>query len=328
MKTIKPFALRNGDTIGVVAPAYPFPSNDQQEYFQSYLKGKTEIERMGFKIKESVNLKAREWWRAGTPKQRADDINSMYNDPEIKAIIAHDGGNDCISILEYFDYDLIAKNPKPFIGFSNITNIHSALYTKIGLVGFHMGLLTYELGNYWQISDEKIKNKGANYFKQVLTNTELLEQIEPLTEWETWKEGQTQGKLFGGNLSMLDSLIGTPYFPKLEDLQGCIFFWEIDNSPSYRIERVLTHLKYLGLFDVISGMIVGKLVDIKDTAQGDLVEPTHKEIVLSILKDYSFPILAEVDFGHKMVQIPMLIGLETSVDATNKKFKYLESAVL
>jgi len=328
MKTLKPLALKDKDTIGVVAPAYPFPSSNQPEYYQSYLKGKSELEKMGFKVKESSNLKAVEWWRAGTPKQRADDINNMYNDPEVKAIIAHDGGNDCISVLEYLDYNLIAKNPKPFIGFSNITNIHSAIYTKVGLLGFHMGLLTYELGNYWQVADEQTKEKGFNYFRRVISSTEPLGTIEPLTKWETWKEGNAQGKLFGGNLSMLDSLIGTPYFPKIEDLNNSIFFWELDNSPSYRIERILTHLKYIGLFDVISGMIIGKLVDMKQSSQGELTEPSHKELVNSVMKDFSFPILAEVDFGHKMVQIPMIIGLNVSIDATNKKLEYLEQAVL
>ncbi len=328
MKTLKPFALKEGDTIGVVAPAYPFPSNNEPEYYESYNKGRSELEKMGFKIKESKNLKAVEWWRAGTPQQRAEDINVMYRDPEVKAIIAHDGGNDCISLLEYLDYDLIANNPKPFIGFSNITNIHSAIYTKVGLVGFHMGLLTYELGNYWQVADEQVKEKGFNYFHKVISDTEQLGTIEPLTKWETWREGNAQGKLFGGNLSMLDSLVGTPYFPDIEDLRSSIFFWELDNSPSYRIERALTHLKYIGLFDVISGMLIGKLVDMKDTAQGGLIEPTHKEIVLSVLSDYSFPILANMDFGHKMVQIPMIVGLNVSMNANDKSFKYLESAVL
>lgn len=328
MKILKPNALKESDIIGVVAPAHPFPSTNQPEYIQSYLKGKAELEKIGFKVKESRNLKAVEWWRAGSPEQRAEDINEMYKDPEVNAVIAHDGGNDCISLLEFLDYDLMASNPKPFIGFSNITNIHSALYSKTGLAGFHMGLLTYELGTYWQSSEENIKGRGSELFKNILTSKSPLGEIEPLSRWDNWRDGKASGKLFGGNLSMLDSLIGTPYFPKVDELNGSIIFWELDGLPSYRIERALMHLKYYGLFEVISGMIIGKLVDMKNTAHAEQIEPTTKELVLSVLQNYSFPILAEVDFGHKMIQIPMVLGLEVRMSATEKRLQYLEAAVI
>lgn len=113
---IKSKALQNGDAIGVVSPAYPFPLDTESEYYQQYLKGKQELESMGFQVVEGKNLGKVEWWRAGSPKERADDINAMYANPEVKAIIAHDGGNDCITVLQYLDFDLIKQNPKPFIG--------------------------------------------------------------------------------------------------------------------------------------------------------------------------------------------------------------------
>ncbi len=327
MNLIRSQALQIGDTIGVVSPAYPFPTDTSSEYYQRYLKGKKELEDMGFKIKEGKNLGKVHLWSGGTPKERTQDINDMFADPTVKAIIAHDGANDSITILEHLDYETIKANPKPFIGFSNITNIHSALYAKTGLVGFHMGLLTYELGWIWQDAQPENKQKGKDYFNKILTSKEPLGVIEPITNWESWKPGTAQGKLFGGNLSALDSLIGTPYFPTLDQLKGNIFFWELDNSPTYRIERVLTHLKYIGFLDVIEGMIVGKLIDMKPST-GEFPEPSHKEIVLELLKDYDFPILGSVDFGHKSVQIPMPIGIQVEVDSENLKLEFKESAVI
>jgi muramoyltetrapeptide carboxypeptidase len=195
------------------------------------------------------------------------------------------------------------------------------------MVGFHMGLLTYELGSYWQKADPEQIKLGRKYFYDILTSVDPLGKIEKMSSWENWKSGISEGILFGGNLSMIDSLIGTPYFPNLDTLKGATLFWELDNSPTYRIERILTHLKYAGVLGVISGMIIGKLVDMKPSTN-EFAEPSLKEIVVEVLKDFSFPVLANVDFGHKMVQIPMPIGVKVKMDSDNLNLHFLESAVI
>lgn len=327
MNILKPPRLKKGDLIGVVAPAYPFPNESDKDYYFEYLRGKKELELMGFSVVEGKNIHKKEWWRAGTPKERADDINDMYKNPDVKAVIAHDGANDSISVLEYLDFDLIKNNPKPFIGFSNITNIHSAIFAKTGMVGFHMGLLTYELGKYWQEIDSGKKNIAKDYFHRILTADVPLGELNNMSEWECWRGGEVEGRLFGGNLSMIDSLIGTPYFPTTKELDGAVFFWEIDDTATFRIERILTHLKYAGILEVVSGMIIGKLVDIRSTTT-EFKEPSLREMIMSILNDFHFPVLANVDFGHKIAQIPMPIGIKVREDATNMQLKFLESAVL
>jgi len=233
---VKPLKLQKGDVIGIVATSFPFPTDENSDYFLQYKKAVKELESMGFRVKEGKNLRKVKWWFAGTPQERAEDINSMFADTEVKATIVHEGGQSAIATLEYINYDLVKVNPKPFIGFSDITNIHCALFTKVRMVGFHGGLLTYSLGRVWDEYLPDKKEKGKELLFNILTSDNAFGKIEPLTKWECWREGEAQGRLFGGNLAMLSSLVGTKYFPKLEYLKGCILFWETDNTPSYRIE--------------------------------------------------------------------------------------------
>ena len=332
MTILKPKHLNMGDKIGLVAPSFPFPVDGvgSADYVRQYLDGKSEIEKMGFVLVEGKNLKKSRWWMGGIPQERAEDINLMFANPEIKAIIAHDGGNATIDILEHLDFDLIKNNPKPFIGFSDITTILVELFTKTGLVGFHMGLLSYTLGYVWHkiINNEITLRRGREIYLKVLASTQPVRLLPKFTNWESWRGGKAEGSLFGGNLSMLVSLIGTKYFPPINELRSAILFWEIDNTQSYRIHKGLYQLKYFGVFDVISGMIVGKLPDIKPTGWDALYNPTPREILMDIVKDYTFPILGEVDFGHKNINIPMPIGINTKIDADDLNIEFTESAVV
>lgn len=327
MDIIKPHHLNMGDKIGLVAPSFPFPT-ENGDYYRWYSSGKREMENMGFQIVEGKNLKKTRWWMGGTPEERAGDINSMYADPKIKAIIAHDGGHAAIDILEHLDYDLIRNNPKPFMGFSDITNLLVAIFAKTGLIGFHMGLLSYTLGHVWsQLITKEVAGKGQKIYFDILASNKPLGEIKPLSKWEDWRKGKASGKLFGGNLSMLASLIGTQYFPKIKELKNTLLFWEIDNTQSYKIQRGLYQLKYAGVLNVISGMIIGKLPDIKPSGWQGLYEPSPMEIVMDVAKNFDFPILAEVDFGHKNVNLPMPIGIEAQMDAEKLSLIFKEAPV-
>lgn len=318
--------LNSVDTIGLIAPSFPFPDEGPHDYYDWYLKGKAEIESMGFKLKESKNLRKKKWWFAGTAAERADDINTMFADPKVKAIIAHDGGFSAIAILELLDYELIKKNPKPLLGFSDITNLHSALYTKTGLIGFHTELLNYSLGRIWNVAKPEHKDYSKKLLMKALSG-EALGTIPPLTKWECYRAGVAEGKLFGGALAIICSLIGTPYFPKPEEFQNTILFFEMDDAPTYRLERCLYQLKYAGILENISGMIIGKLHNITPTGWEGMERPTNKEIILETLKDFKFPILAEVDFGHESINIPMLIGVKSKIDSEKLEFTQLEAGV-
>lgn len=309
MKIIKPSKLTVGDTIGIVASSLPV----LPEFKNQYEKGKKVIKDLGFKIYEGKTIGKTRWWMAGTPEEVAEDINSMFADKSVKAIMAQTGGYSAISVLEHLDYELIASNPKPFIGMSDVTNFHMAMLTKCGLVGFHM---------------DDVLHLNQQFFQKFLTEADAPGIVKPLTQWEEWKKGKTQGHLIGGNLHLLTNLIGTPYFPAKESFDGAILFWEEVGEPLHNIARYLTHLKYAGVLDKISGMLIGKITYIKPMREKEIITPEPKEMILDILKDYKFPIMANMDFGHFTVNIPMPIGIKVSFDTSKSELNFLESAVI
>lgn len=324
MKIIKPAKLSPGDTIGIVASSLPvLPS-----FHQNYQRGKKVINDLGFKIKEGKTIGKTRWWTAGTPEEVAEDINSMFADKNIKAIMAQTGGYSAVSVLEYLDYELITHNPKPFIGMSDVTNFHLAILTKCHLAGFHMDDVTFGLGHSWIEEENNLGKFQKEMFIKFLTGTVPAGIISPLTEWEEWKKGKASGHLIGGNLHLLTGLIGTAYFPPKDTFDGAILFWEETGEPLHNIARFLTHLKYAGVLDKISGMLVGKIKYVKPMREEEIQVPTAKEMILDLLKDYKFPIMANLDFGHFTVNIPMPLGIKVSFDTAKKELKFLEGTVV
>lgn len=310
MTILKPQKLSPGDTIGIIAPSLPVLAHSRE----NYENGKKVINELGFKIKEGKTIRLKHWWSGGTPQQQAGDINAMFADHEVRAIMAHNGGHTSISVLEHLNYELIKQNPKPFIGMSDITVYHLAFYTKCGLVGFHMNDVTHGFGQKWEKNEKHLAQFDQDVFINFLTKSNAPGVMRPLTPWGQWRGGKAQ--------------VGTPYFPLLDSFQGAILFWEDVGEYLYNISRSLYQLKYLGIFDKIAGMLVGKVTDIQKFEHEDIIEPTLRQTVLEAVKEYNFPVLANLDFGHNTVNIPMPLGIRVSFNATNRRLEFIESAVI
>lgn len=323
MKIIKPSKLNPGDTIGIVASSLPVLSS----FKENYERGKKVLYNLGFKIKEGKTIGKIRWWTAGTPEEVAEDINSMFADKNIKAIMAQTGGYSAISVLEHLDYKLIADNPKPFLGMSDMTAYHLAIFTKTGMVGFHMDDVTFGMGLNWN-KEKKWGKFGKQAFVQLLTKAEPFGLVKPLSVWQEWRKGGAAGHLIGGILQHQRLLSGTEYFPKIGNFKGAILFWEEVGESLSMIAESLYKLKYMGVFDQIVGMLIGQVKYIKPMREKEIKEPTLKEMVLDILKDYEFPVMANLDFGHFTVNIPMPVGVKVSFDTTKKELNFLESAVI
>lgn len=325
LRLLKPPRLNRGDTIGVIAPSHPV-----QPVQEMYDKGIRNLKSFGFNIKEGRTVKLRHrGYMAGTDVERAEDINAMFADEEVKAIVCALGGGVAIRCLRYLDFDLIRRNPKVFSGMSNITTFHVAFLAKIGLSGLHGSDVAFGFGADMGEAEGKYE---ADLFFRVTENAEPLGLLPAFTKWEVWREGKAEGRLFGGSINSSVTLLGTPYYPKLDD--DIIFFWESLGQPLEEVDVKLNQFKESGIFERTRGMLVGKFRDEVPASSSKTGQRTIKdridemrELVMDIAAGYDFPIIGNMDFGHYTPNLPLPLGIEAAMDTDGTKVWLKESFV-
>jgi muramoyltetrapeptide carboxypeptidase len=311
-----------GDTLALVAPSLPLlPSGHIH-----YQTGKRVLESFGFHLKEGRTIHLQRWWSAGTPEEQAIDINQMFADPDVRGIVTLAGGFSAIHVLDLLDYEVIQRNPKPFIGMSDNTFYHLAMYSQCGLVGFHGNTVTEGFGEFFQQASKTQQEAIADLYVRLLTVPEPLGKIPHLTQWQCWRKGVAEGKIFGGTLRRLTALAGTRFFPSLSEFDGAILFWEEIGETLYDITLNLRRLEYMGVLERIGGMLIGKLVWVNQFFD-EVDHPSPKDAILEVLNDYTFPILAEVDFGHRQTMVPLPIGVTARMNGEERTLELTETAV-
>jgi len=247
---IKPRRLVSGDTVTLVAPASAaFESRELQIARES-------LEALGFKVTVGAHLLDRHGYLAGDDKARADDINKAFADTSVAAVHAIRGGWGSARLLPYLDFDTIRRNPKVLIGYSDITALLLSIHARTGLVTFHGPLGTtgpwdaYSLDYYRRVL---LNGEQVTYTnKKDLSPRNALVQVDYRTQ--TITPGKARGRLLGGNLTVLTTILGSPYLP---DWDNCIFFCEDVGEDMYRIDRMLTQLKLAGVLPKIRGFVFG-----------------------------------------------------------------------
>lgn len=318
MKLSKPPRLVKGDTIGVIAPSHPVVPLQKQ-----YDQGIRNLQRYGFNVKEGKTVKlVHEGYMAGTDVQRAEDINTMFGDKEVKAIVCAFGGEVAIRTLRHLDFGLIRVNPKIFSGMSDITIYHVAFLAKTGLVGLHQTGVLY--GFDMDMTSEEAKYE-IGLFLKVTQNVRPLGLLPSRSRWEVWREGRAKGRLFGGNMRSLQALLGTPYFPKIDE--DILFFWEAMAESVDRVDQVLAQFREAGLFDRARGMLIGKIRG--EGANSKVVDMTRdvRPAILDLSREFDFPIIASMDFGHYTPNLPLPLGLMASMDTSRVEVRIDESYV-
>jgi len=318
-KAIKPKALREGDKIGIISPSEPII------YKKKFMRGIETLKKLGFRVVLGKNVfKEYGAYMAGTDKERAADLNAMFKNPEIKGIFASHGGFNSNRILDLIDWQNIKNHPKVFIGFSDITVLLNAIYKKTGLVTFHGQNVEYGFSR----GIEKSNKYTIEYFSRAVMDTKPIGAIKNWEKIEILKKGGAKGILIGGNLSVLTTLIGTEYEP---DWNHKILLWEEVDETKQDIDFLLTHLRLAGVFNKISGMVVGKLINCEkipshaDWVKKDIL-PINK-IILEICKDYNFPIIGNIVFGHSYPKLTLPIGVKATMDTSKKLFSIDEAGV-
>ena len=295
---LKPQRLIPGDNIGVVAPAGPFDI----EKFESGIKI---LESFGFSIIIPDDLFKKKGYLAGSDTHRAGIVNRLFSDSTIKGIICARGGFGSLRVLQFIDYESIKKNPKIFIGFSDITAVLTALYARCRLVTFHGPMVT-------TLKNADKKTTGSMI--STLSSGTIMEIIPK--KGSIIKSGIASGKLLGGNIATLCHLIGTPFAP---ELKGNILFLEETGEQAYRIDRMLIHMKLAGWFDGLAGLALGSFDNCGGI--GEIVR-----IVEDIFFDINIPILGGFEIGHGKRNLTIPLGIDATLDADSGVLFFHEAA--
>ena len=312
-----PEALQEGDRIGIVSPASAIFESEPYEI------AKESFEAMGLEVKFGKNTRNRYGHLAGTDEERAEELNEMFRDKSIKAIIALRGGSGAARILDKLDYDAIRKNPKIFIGYSDITALHTAIYTKTGLVTFH-GPVAVSTWNSF----------SSDYLKRLLFEKEAItyqnptekgdELVQTKNRIRVIKDGTVNGRLVGGNLSVLTGIMGSEYFP--QDWKGKILYLEDVGEKIYAVDRMMSQLYLGGVFEQISGFIFGKCTDCDPGGSG-YGSLTLEEVIDHYIKPLNIPAYSGAMIGHIDDNVTIPNGLEAELNATEGTIKLLSPAV-
>ncbi|WP_432776353.1 LD-carboxypeptidase [Brevibacillus gelatini] len=292
-------ALRAGDTIGLVATSSPATE-------EVLVKAVDAIMEMGFKVKVGAACyETYGGYLAGTPGQRASELNAMFADDEVDGIMCMRGGYGSPQILPLLDYDLIAQNPKLFVGYSDITALHTAFGQLAQLATLHGPMATSDIA-------QGLDDWSRQYLLRAMTRPEPLGPIvnPPGEDILCLVEGQAYGPIVGGNLSLVAALMGTPY--QLDTRGKILFLEDIDEEP-YRIDRMLTQLALGGLFDDCAGIVIGTWTS---------CEPKKREgfsvwdVCQNIIVPYGKPTIWNVQIGHGSCNMALPFGVEATLDAT------------
>ncbi len=318
LATIKPRRLKPGDTVGLVAPATAVFQDVEQDI------ARESLEALGLKVKIGQHMRDRHGYLAGADKARAEDINTFFADSSIAAVLPIRGGWGSARVLPYLDFDVIRRNPKVLMGFSDITALHNSIQAKTGLITFH-GPNGGGRWDAWSVDYVKRVLFGAEAV--TMSNPKALSDRNSLTQVEnrtrTITPGKARGRIMGGNLTVLTAILGSPYVP---DYTGSILFLEDVQESLYRVDRMLTSLKLAGILDKAKGVIFGTC---SQCGPGNVnyAALTMEEILADHIKTLGVPAWQGAMIGHDQPQWTVPFGLEVEIDAAAATVTMVEPAV-
>ena len=316
---IRPKALRPGDMVGLITPATEVPDPDRlalAERTVSYFK---------LRMKRGKNVGRRFGTYRESVAARLDDLHTMFRDPEVKAVFCIRGGYASAHLLDSIDYDLIRRNPKIFIGYSDITAMHLAINKNSRLVTFHGPIVLSRFTDYTQQHFRKALFETAPIGK--VTNPPDSNELRPAHTLRTIRPGRATGQLTGGNLSLISTTLGTPFEI---DTRGRILFLEDVEEQAYSVDRMLTQLRLAGKFDEVAGVIWGECQDCGPRAfQPSAVLPfSLGEVVDNLLGSLKVPVLSGLTIGHTNDQLTLPLGIAATLDATAGTLEITEAGVV
>lgn len=304
MEKLKVNKLQKGDTIGMLIASSCNRSTERMPKIQE------EVESLGFKVKFGKTCYLKDGYLAGTDEQRIEDIHEMFADPEIKAIICYKGGSGASRIIDRLDYELIKKNPKLLMGFSDVTVLLNNLYKHAGLPTVH-GLVGIYLGS------PNLCESSKEDFKKLLTLNTKGRVLEGNEKTKTLISGVAEAEITGGNLCLISDLYGTDYEIDFEDK---IVLIEEVNEGVYNIDRMFAQFRLGKSLEKAKGFIFGHFTDCVDSNN----ENTYENIIKEYFGNLNVPIIYDFPTGHAFPFVNVPIGLKVRLDADKKTIEILE----
>ncbi len=311
---ILPEKLDRGMRIGLATPGSAITDVQLKESV-------AQLECMGFNTYYEPSVLAQYGYFAGTDRERAEELMSLFKNKEVDAIMCVRGGYGSDRILDLLDYNEISNNPKIFIGYSDITALLIAIYEKTGLVCFHGPMGVSDFNDFTLHSFENVLMKPHNRYKYPYKR-EKNTIDNPEFNFYTINRGQAEGELTGGNLSLLVSMIGTKYEPDFEN--KLVFIEEIDEK-TYRVDRMLTQLVEGTNIKKANGIMLGIFYKCNINDKPAL---TLRQAITDILKPLEIPVTYGFPFGHIKLNMTIPVGVNAKFNADKKTLKLTEKAVV
>jgi len=332
---LKPKSLKTGDMIGFFSPSSPATVFAPKRFERA----KIFLENKGFLLLEGSLTGKKDFYRSGSIRERAEELNDLIRNSKVRCIISVIGGLNSNSLLPYIDYEALKKDPKIIIGYSDVTALLLGIYNKIGLITFYGPALVASFGEQGDFVEETYK-----YFSDILVNPHQAPlKITNPTFWTdefiNWEEqdrqkikrtneilvlnnGKSTGRLIVGNLNTISGIYGTEFMPSIK--QGDILVIEDSLSSAAIIERSFSHLKIGGVFNLIGGLVLGKHERFDDNGSG---RQPH-EILMEVIGKTNIPILADYDCCHTHPMITLPIGIQAELNTETKQLTLIENWVI
>jgi len=281
-----------GDRVGVAALSGPVEP-------ERLARGLAALERLGFEPAPAANLRSRHGLFAGSDDQRLAAFHALAGDPSVKAIVFARGGHGVLRLLPRIDWGLLARHPRAYVGYSDLTPFLLAVVQRLGLVAFHGPMAAADLARGLDEREERSLLDAL---------AGRIERSLPLAGW--LREGAAEGPLLGGCLSLLTAVQGTPWAPRLD---GAILFWEDVEEPLYRLDRMLTHLELSGSLRAVRGMVIGHCRP-TDTGSEDPSEPSWRLRLAEVLAGHRWPVAFGLESGHRAPNLTLPVGVPARLD--------------
>ena len=316
---IRPRVLRPGDTVGLITPSTYVTDPDRLTLAERTLR------YFGLNAKWGKNVGRRAKSLRSSVSERLEDLHAMFADASVNAVFAVRGGYGSEQLLDRIDYDLIRRNPKIFVGYSDITALHIAINRYSGLVTFHGPMPLSPFTDYSQKYFRKAMFDTAPL--GLITNPPETNPLRPAHELTTIRGGRATGQLIGGNMTLISTTLGTPYEIQT---RGRILFIEDTGEEPYRIDRMLTQLRLAGKFDSAAGLVWGECQECgpRDFQPSTASPFTLGEIIQGILGDLKIPVLGGLTFGHTADQATIPEGVMAMLDADAQQLTITQSATV